>query len=53
MGVPYANVAPSYQAPSPQQEADVLKTHVEQLEQSLAQIRNRIAELEAAESKEG
>ena len=53
MGMPYANVAPSYQAPSPQQQADALKAHVEQLEQSLAQIRNRIAELEAAESKEG
>ena len=53
MGLPYANVPPSYQAPSPQQEAEALKAQAEQLEQSLAQIRNRVAELEAAGSKEG
>lgn len=50
-GVPYAT--PLGSEPTVEQQTQILKAQAQQLEKSLEQIRGRIAELEAAQSKEG
>ena len=53
-GVPPAyGVAPHYAAPSGEREMQVLQAQAEQLAGTLNDIRKRIAELEAAQGKEG
>jgi hypothetical protein len=57
MGVPGAlplyGVGPYYAPASGVQEAQALRTQAEQLEGTLEEIRKRLAELEAAQVKEG
>ena len=57
MGVPGAlpayGVAPYYAGPAPEHETQALRTQAEHLEGALAEIRKRLAELEATQEKEG
>ena len=49
---PYADLPPYYASLSPEQEAQALKAQAEHFEQGLAEVRRRIAELEAARARE-
>jgi hypothetical protein len=57
MGAPGAapapGIAPSYAAPSGEHEVQALRAQAEHLEGTVAGIRKRIAELEAAQGQEG
>ena len=48
---PYGYAVPYAAAPSPQQEADALKGQAEYLDDALAGIRKRLAELEAEQAE--
>ena len=53
-GVPPADgVAPYYARPSSEHEAQALRTQAEHLEDTLDEIRRRIAQVEATQKKEG